>query len=298
MVFKRVWDTSCPHVWDTWKADGVTWVEDDEEALQILLEHLCPDEHLNALSRSGRGRAYSYIFFYNQRMGFKRVWDSSCPRTWHSWVADGVTWVMRDLRPEDDEEAIRILVEHLCPDEVLCTLSDFMNDPASVSGIAEFWRGCLAERTSIGCYEEKDGNSKLVGLNVCVILCQGDDPDFVIKGKAWNNVYKAMKVCDKVDTFKLLGVNKLLYGLGLVVSREYRGHKLGSTILTAREPLALYHGVTAASTVFTGPASQKSAQRAGYSTALTVTLKELAEAGLDYPPDENRCIKLMVKNFT
>lgn len=56
-------------------------------------------------------------------MGFKRVWDSSCPRTWHSWVANDVTWVIRDLRPEDDEKAVKILVENLCPDEVLCTLS-------------------------------------------------------------------------------------------------------------------------------------------------------------------------------
>ncbi|MBQ5153881.1 hypothetical protein EGM85_11555 [Macrococcus caseolyticus] len=49
--------------------------------------------------------------------------------------------------------------------------------------------------------------------------------------------------------------------------------------------------------LFTGPASQKSAARAGFTTIATITLKELAEAGLNYPKDENRCIKLMVKRF-
>ncbi|MBQ5153882.1 hypothetical protein EGM85_11560, partial [Macrococcus caseolyticus] len=50
-------------------------------------------------------------------------------------------------------------------------------------------------------------------------------------------------------------------------------------------------------TLFTGPASQKSAARAGFTTIASITLKELAEAGLNYPKDENRCIKLMVKSF-
>lgn len=56
-------------------------------------------------------------------MVFERVWDSSCPRVWDKWENDGTTWVIRDLPPEDDEEAIKILVENYCPDETLCVLS-------------------------------------------------------------------------------------------------------------------------------------------------------------------------------
>ncbi|XP_075980010.1 uncharacterized protein LOC142979133 [Anticarsia gemmatalis] len=231
-------------------------------------------------------------------MGFKRVWDSSCPRVWDSWESNGVNWVIRDLRPEDDEEALKILMENLCTDEALCASCGLANDKESMDSIEVFWRGYLKQRMSLGCYEEKDGKSQLVALNVCLVICEGEEVNDVVEGKAWNNVYGALKVCDdRLDPFKWLGIDKILYALGLVVRRDYRGAKLGARILAAREPLALHNGVKGTSTVFTGPASQKSAERAGFSTALTVTWKELAEAGLDYPADENRSIKVMVKKY-
>ncbi|KAH9628859.1 hypothetical protein HF086_001094 [Spodoptera exigua] len=187
-------------------------------------------------------------------VGFKRVWDSSCPRIWDQWVDDnGTTWIIQDLPPEDDEKAIKILVENLCPDETLCSLSKIVEDPVSTQSISDFWRGYLAQRMSLACYELKDGNKKLVALN---------------------NVYNALKVVDdKVDAFKYLGMSQILYALGLVVCREYRGAKLGARILAA------------------------SATRAGFTTIGTITLKELAENGLNFPRDENRNIKVMVKRF-
>nr|XP_049698126.1 uncharacterized protein LOC110383083 isoform X2 [Helicoverpa armigera] len=231
-------------------------------------------------------------------MGFKRVWDSSCPRVWDKWEDNGTTWVIRDLPPEDDEEAIQILVENLCTDEALCAMSDLINDPVSVRSMTDFWRIYLSQRMSLGCYEEKNGQSKLVALNVCLVECQGEESDDVIEGESWKNVYGALKVAEnRVDHFKYLGLDKVLYALGLVVKREYRGSRLGARILAARKPLSLHNGIKATSTLFTGPASQKSAARAGFTTIATITLKELAEAGLNYPKDENRCIKLMVKRF-
>ncbi|KAJ8735109.1 hypothetical protein PYW08_014359 [Mythimna loreyi] len=231
-------------------------------------------------------------------MGFKRVWDSSCPRVWDKWESNGTTWVIRDLPPEDDEEALRILVENLCPDEALCQLSNLMEDQLSIDSMKEFWRGYLSQRMTLACYEEKNGKSKLVALNVCLVICEGEKSDDVIEGEPWKNVYGALKVAEEsVDAFKYLGVDKLLYALGLVVTREYRGAKLGSRILEARKPLSLYHGIKGTSTVFTGPASQVSAARAGFETISTVTLKQLAESGLNYPKDETRSIKVMVKKF-
>ncbi|CAD0195186.1 unnamed protein product [Chrysodeixis includens] len=162
----------------------------------------------------------------------------------------------------------------------------------------DFWRGYLSQRMSLACYEEKNGQSKLVALNVCLVICEGEKADDVIVGEKWKNVYGALEVCDeKVDAFKCLGLDKLLYALGLVVTRDYRGARLGSRILAARKPLSLYHGVKGTSTVFTGPASQKSAARAGFSTLATITFKDLAEAGLDYPEDESRAIKVMAMKY-
>ncbi|KAF9412738.1 hypothetical protein HW555_008823 [Spodoptera exigua] len=232
-------------------------------------------------------------------VGFKRVWDSSCPRIWDQWVDDnGTTWIIQDLPPEDDEKAIKILVENLCPDETLCSLSKIVEDPVSTQSISDFWRGYLAQRMSLACYELKDGNKKLVALNVCLVQTKDEETDDVVEGEGFKNVYNALKVVDdKVDAFKYLGMSQILYALGLVVCREYRGAKLGARILAARKPLSLYHGIKGTSTVFTGPASQISATRAGFTTIGTITLKELAENGLNFPNDENRNIKVMVKRF-
>lgn len=45
------------------------------------------------------------------------------------------------------------------------------------------------------------------------------------------------------------------------------------------------------------PASQVIAERAGFFIALTVTLKQLADAGLDFPKDERRSIKVMMRKY-
>lgn len=232
-------------------------------------------------------------------MPFKRDWDSSCPRVWDTWDGEnGDKWVIRDLPPEDDELAFKVLLENLCPDEELCKHTKLVDDPESVASMANFWRYYLAQRMSLACYQEINGVSNLVAVNVCLVHCQGEEDNDVIEGRAWKNVYDALIVCDqKEDIFKYLGVNKVLYAFGLVVHREYRGKRLGSRVLAAREPLALHHGLTATSTVFTGSASQISAERVGFETVATVTWKELAEAGLEFPKDETRCIKLMAKKY-
>ncbi|XP_035430324.1 uncharacterized protein LOC118262818 isoform X1 [Spodoptera frugiperda] len=232
-------------------------------------------------------------------VGFKRVWDSSCPLIWDQWVDDnGTTWIIQDLPPEHDEEAIKILVENLCPDETLCSFSKITEDPVSIRSISDFWRGYLAQRMSLACYEVKDGRKKLVALNVCLVQTQGEEVHDIVEGKGFKNLYAALKVIDeKIDAFKYLGMSQVLYALGLVVCREYRGSRLGARILAARKPLSLHHGVKATSTVFTGPASQISATRAGFTTIGTVSMKEFFEHGLNFPNDDNICVKVMVKRF-
>ncbi|XP_050355614.1 uncharacterized protein LOC126776826 [Nymphalis io] len=232
-------------------------------------------------------------------MGFTRNWDSSCPRVWNAWQTDGTKWVIQDLAPEDDDTALEILVNHLLPDETLCNLSDFTEDAMSVESIVTYWKKCLSQRMSLGCYTDVDGKKTLVALNVCIVERIEDKfPTDEIKGAAWINVLKALEYVEaKCNSFEYLGVDELLYALGLVVKTEYRGHKLGSKILAAREPLCISQGLKVTSTVFTGPASQKSAARCGFETMVTVSLKEFAEQGLNYPPDEKRVVKVMYKRF-
>ncbi|XP_047540525.1 uncharacterized protein LOC125073654 [Vanessa atalanta] len=232
-------------------------------------------------------------------MGFTRNWDSSCPRVWDSWETDGTKWVIQDLAPEDDNTALEILVNHLLTDETLCNLSNFSEDAESITSIVKLWKKFLSQRMSLGCYTEIEGKKTLVALNVCIVESVEEKlPADEVQGVAWKNVFNALEYVEsKCNTFEYLGVDRLLYALGLVVKPEFRGHKLGSKILAAREPLSKSQGLKATSTLFTGPASQKSAARSGFETMVTISLKELAEQGLNYPPDENRTIKLMYKKY-
>ncbi|XP_028158730.1 uncharacterized protein LOC114351648 [Ostrinia furnacalis] len=230
-------------------------------------------------------------------MVFKRDWDSSCPRVWDRWEANGRTWVVQDLRPEDDEKALRMLVDVLVPDEALCAACDLYNDPVSIASIEEVWRKTIAERMTLGCYTEVDGPMTLVALNACTVMEKGEHPELTIEGKAWKNVYAVIDYIEqKKDAFEVVGTDVLLHALGLVVSREFRGSRLGGRILAAREPLCKSVGIKGTATVFTGPASQKLAAKCGFTTIAQVTWAELADSGLDYPREE-KIVKYMVKKY-
>ncbi|KAI5638573.1 hypothetical protein NE865_08765 [Phthorimaea operculella] len=230
-------------------------------------------------------------------MPFKRVWDDSCPQIYDQWQDNGVFYVIQDLPPEDDEEALKLLVEHQLPDETLCNTSGLAEDPLSVRSLIRCWRDYISKRLSLACYATENENKQLVALNVCAVQCQGDSDTSPKEGKGWKNQYNVVYFFDeRLDAFKYLGVDKLLYALGLVVRREYRGAGIGAKVLAAREPLCRQLAIKASSTLFTGEASQKSAARVGFITAYEATLKELADAGLNFPRD-GRLIKLMVKKY-
>ncbi|XP_047507673.1 uncharacterized protein LOC125051421 isoform X1 [Pieris napi] len=243
-------------------------------------------------------------------MPFKRNWDASCPRVWDKWEANGQEWVVQDLDPKDDEEALDILLEHLCTDETLCSLSKLSEDEESIKGMKKFWVPCIAQRMSLALYTWVDGKKTLVALNVCVVMSAGDTfPDVEspgsldinlkeIEGEKWKNVFKALEYVEiKQDPHKYLELDSLLHAFGLVVKRDYRGQRLGAKLLAAREPLSKAHGIKGTTTVFTGPASQKLAASCGFESICEASWKDLVDSGLDYPPDTNKYIKLMVKRF-
>ncbi|CAH2069109.1 unnamed protein product, partial [Iphiclides podalirius] len=233
-----------------------------------------------------------------QIMVFNKEESTWVPEEYERWENDGVKWVIQDLPPEDEEKAIQLLVDHLGLDEVLCSSCGLNSDPESVEGISKFWRHCLSRRTSLACYAEKDGARTLVGANVCVVLRKGEHLSVEIEGKEWQNVYHGLEFVEtKRDPFEYLGLDVLLCAYGLVVKREYRGARLGARLLNARQPLSKRLGVKATTTVFTGISSQKLAAKCGFTTIAEASLSEMAASGLDYPKDDQRVIKLMVKRF-
>ncbi|XP_050684757.1 uncharacterized protein LOC126979475 [Leptidea sinapis] len=232
-------------------------------------------------------------------MPFERIWDASCPRVWSKWETNGQEWVVQDLEVGDFENAVNILLEEMCCDEVLCSVSNLQEDAESMAGMKKFWAACLAQRMSLGLYTWVNGVKTLAALNVCV-ASTGDDtvPETEIEGAAWKNVYMALDYIEKKkDPHEHTGLETMLHAFGLLVKRQFRGSKLGEKLLSAREPLCRFHGIKGTTTVFTGPASQKLATLAGFQEICEVTLKELAQSGLNYPSDENRSIKLMIKLY-
>ncbi|XP_038209414.1 uncharacterized protein LOC119830457 isoform X2 [Zerene cesonia] len=232
-------------------------------------------------------------------MPFKRTWDAECPRVWEQWKVNDQQWVLQDLDPRDDEEALDILLGILGADEMLCLVSRVQEDEESLINMRKFWKECLAQRMSLALYTWEGDKKILAAVNVCVVASVGETvPDIEINGAKWKNVFAALDYVErKRDPHKYLGLDTLLHAFGLVVKREYRGSKLGAKLLAAREPLCKFYGVKGTTTVFTGPASQKLAAKCGFETIAEATLKEMFEHGLDFPPDTNRCIKLMVKKF-
>ncbi|KAI5631891.1 hypothetical protein NE865_15394 [Phthorimaea operculella] len=231
-------------------------------------------------------------------MPFERVWDDSCPQIYDQWQDNGVFYVIQDLPPEDDEEALKLLVEHQLPDETLCITSGLIDDPVSIQSYIRCWRDYISKRMSLACYATTNGKKQLVALNICAVECRGESDKSLKVGEAWKKQYDLVYyIDDRLDAFKYLGVDKLLYAVGLVVRREYRGAGIGARVLAAREPLCRQQGVKASYTLFTGEASQKLAARVGFTTAYEATFTELADAGLFFPRDERKFIKLMVKKY-
>ncbi|XP_047534235.1 uncharacterized protein LOC125068903 [Vanessa atalanta] len=206
-------------------------------------------------------------------MGFTRNWDSSCPRVWDSWETDGTKWVIQDLAPEDDNTALELLVNHLLTDETLCNLSSYF-----YGDLTEFF----------GCYTEIEGKKTLVALNLCIVANIEEKlsaDDIFVHDVAWKNVFNAMEYVEsKCNTFEYLGVDRLLNALGLVVKPEFRGHKLGSKILTAmktnrKESLCKSQGPQPPHCLLDllhrsqQQAVSQQQQRSGFETRATVTLK-------------------------
>lgn len=80
-------------------------------------------------------------------MPFQRVWDSSCPQIYEKWESDGASWVIQDLLPEDDDEALMLFMEQFAIDEPVTKLSGkFRKFILSVTSIFTC-KGCISIAT-------------------------------------------------------------------------------------------------------------------------------------------------------
>ncbi|XP_049854993.1 uncharacterized protein LOC126335592 isoform X2 [Schistocerca gregaria] len=80
------------------------------------------------------------------------------------------------------------------------------------------------------------------------------------------SVVRKFEALVQPDVFERFGVREYLSAVGLVVAHEHRGQGLGEQLLRARWQLGRSLGLRATATMFTGPASQLLARRAGFHT--------------------------------
>ncbi|XP_059049412.1 uncharacterized protein LOC131844516 [Achroia grisella] len=231
-------------------------------------------------------------------MLFKRTWDESCPCVWDRWESDGTSWIIQDLPPEDEKDALDILLKDQCPEETLLTLNNIANDPESLESMCNGWQYFFKQRLTLACYAVSGDKRTLVGLNICAVKLKGENLDIEIRGENFKNLVKTSVYMEsKANCLEYLGLDKALIAVGLVVKKEYRGSRIGGRLLSAREPLCQFLGVKGTISTFTGIASQKLAERCGFTTICEITIKQLSEAGLNYPKDDNRTLKIMVKKY-
>lgn len=144
-------------------------------------------------------------------------------------------------------------------------LLDIKNDPDGVDDFRTFWKYCLNQGASVGCYKlDSEGQiGELVGANMLFVNTEETTKDFnklavemsitqlckkckktykrflllqkTIKSRNFKKIWDLFgKLGHEVDAFKIYNADKYISSISLSVSPTYRGQKLGYHILRAR----------------------------------------------------------------
>lgn len=115
-----------------------------------------------------------------------------------------------------------------------------------------------------------------------------------IKGEKWKIVYGALKMVTKgCDVFEKFKVDKYLSAMGLCVNTNYRGRGIATEILRARVPLCKAVGVQLTSTIFSGSASQRTAEKSGFTEDFAILYKNLTSQGFNFGQAKAKSCLLM-----
>lgn len=175
-------------------------------------------------------------------------------------------WI-QDVPPELDEQIVDFMCDSFLKEENMLSITKVREDPESYESIRMFWHHMLGQRIAIVAFSDwPNGESSptIAGCNITGVELKGHSyPKF--PGDRLQKVVAALEYIEhKVDVFERYGADACMTALGLSVSPLFRGQELGRELLLAREPLARAVGLKFTVTVFTGIASQKQSERAGF----------------------------------
>ncbi|KAJ2943239.1 hypothetical protein O0L34_g12043 [Tuta absoluta] len=196
----------------------------------------------------------------------------------------GQMFQVRDVRPQDREACIDLMLHAFLNDEPLCKALDLKSDPVSRATVKKDWEAFVDQGISLACFTEEDGQPKdLVGFNILVVKQREDQESlYGEEGAAWWKLLKTLEVAESlVNVFDHYGVDAYLTSSGLTVKPEYRGQNIGARLFDARKPLCRALGLTVSATVFTAKTSQALAVKCGYQLLGTLHYKDMKKHGVE-----------------
>lgn len=98
------------------------------------------------------------------------------------------------------------------------------------------------------------------------------DIELPLKNQKLRKLFEIARfISKKCETLQPQGVEFVLEGMGLSVSKDYRKRGVATKMLEGRIPLMKSVGLTTTSTIFTGKGSQTAAKKAGYTEYFEIT---------------------------
>lgn len=145
------------------------------------------------------------------------------------------------------------------------------DDPDAILEMRGFIQALLHEKISLVCF--RGGSDEIVALNVLYVLADDEqDLDLPLQSLKMKQVLAIGKyIIQKSIPLEPKGVEFVLEGMGLSVSKNYRQRSIATKMLEARIVLMQNLGLTTTSTIFSGRGSQTAAKKAGYTEYLEVT---------------------------
>ncbi|XP_008212188.1 uncharacterized protein LOC100680143 [Nasonia vitripennis] len=218
-----------------------------------------------------------------------------------------IRFSIQDVPEDRYDEAVEHMLEFFLADEATCACLKLKQCQDAVEDFRKLWKYLFEIGLSVAAFklDSDDSLLELAGVNVLFAVTEEINKaleDFTINFKC----EKARKIfefihdeSEKVDVCGMYGVDTYISALGLSVSPAFRGQKLGVTLLEARNDIGRKYGFTATATIFTGAASQKQAERAGFETKYSRDFSGVFDNDGQplFPCIESKDIKFMTKEL-
>ncbi|XP_012541106.1 uncharacterized protein LOC105839376 [Monomorium pharaonis] len=204
--------------------------------------------------------------------------------------------------PEDRyEDAIQHMCTYFLVDEPICHYLKAKDDPLFVQDISTMWRSSLAQGISIAAFLDNPNNGKIVAVNILSVNNNNRNKnlsDYKFKSDKCKKTLEIISNAKKKVMHEHYGVDQYLYTSGLSVDPDYRGYKLGRSMIKLRDLIGSTYRIPATISVCTSIISQKITADLGFEECLTKNFSDLMdEDEKQYFLGINCVIKIMGKRF-